>query len=170
MLDIVQAIGMAPGLDQVRVYIGRGLDDANILSTMASENIAKQISCSWSWLPADPQTDDVFFQEFAAQGQSFLTASGDDGAFDSVISPFFYPQEDAYVTSVGGTHLTTGGAGGSWSSEVAWNSSAAGSGGGISPDGISIPSWQSGVANSSNGGSITLRNVPDVAMEGDFDN
>jgi hypothetical protein len=68
VLDIVQAIGMAPGLSQVRVYIGQGVDDANILNTMAAENIAKQISSSWSWNPDDPVTDDVFFQEFAAQG------------------------------------------------------------------------------------------------------
>ena len=173
VLDIVQAIGMAPGLSQVRVYIGSGSDDANILNSMASENIAKQISSSWSWRPADPSTDDPFFKEFAAQGQSFFAASGDDGAYDATIDPFFYPQEDAYVTAVGGTHLTTNGAGGSWSSETAWNSAPytlAGSGGGISPDSIAIPSWQTGIANSSNGGSTTLRNVPDVAMEGDFDN
>jgi uncharacterized membrane protein len=177
VLDIVEAIGMAPELNQVRVYIGAGQDDANILNSMASENIAKQLSCSWGWLPEDPSTDDVFFQEFAAQGQSFFTSSGDDGAFDAAISPYFYPQEDAYVTAVGGTHLTTNGAGGPWASESAWNSAdsttgaqSAGSGGGISPDGISIPSWQAGVASSSNAGSTTLRNVPDVAMEGDFDN
>ena len=172
VLDIVQAIGMAPGLSQVRVYIGNGseLDDANILNTMASENIAKQLSCSWSWKPDDPSVADVFFQEFAAQGQSFFAASGDDGAFDLAISPYFYPQEDPYVTAVGGTHLTTDGVGGQWLSETAWNSRNAGSGGGISPDGISIPSWQTGLASSSNSGSSTLRNVPDVAMEGDFDN
>jgi subtilase family serine protease len=41
VLDIVEAIGMAPGLSQVRVYIGSGQDDANILNSMASENIAK---------------------------------------------------------------------------------------------------------------------------------
>ena len=174
VLDIVQAIGMAPGLSQVRVYIGS--NDADMLSSMASENIAKQLSCSWSWLPDDPATADVFFQEFAAQGQSFFAASGDNGAFDTAISSYFYPQEDAFVTSVGGTHLTTSGAAGAWQAETAWNSiepgssSAFGSTGGISPDGIPIPSWQSGVANSSNGGSATLRNVPDVAMEGDFDN
>ena len=163
VLDIVQAIGMAPGLSQVRVYIGQGLDDANILNSMASENIAKQISCSWTWNPDDPATDDVFFQEFAAQGQSFFTASGDSGAWDVSISPFFYPAEDQYVTAVGGTHLTTNGAGGAWASETAWNSLGDGSGGGISPDNIAIPGWQSGVANSSNGGSATLRNVPDVS-------
>jgi microcompartment protein CcmL/EutN len=170
VLDIVQAIGMAPGLSQVRVYIGLGLDDANILNAMASENIAKQLSCSWGWRPADPATDDVFFQEMAAQGQSFFAASGDDGAFDSAISPFFYPGEDQYVTTVGGTHLTTSGPGGTWVSETVWNSGGGGSGGGISPDGITLPSYQSGLANSTNGGSTTLRNVPDVAMEGDFDN
>ena len=109
VLDIVQAIGMAPGLSQVRVYIGSGLDDAHILNSMASENIAKQLSCSWGWLPADPAADDVFFEEMAAQGQSFFAASGDDGAFDAAISPFFYPAEDQYVTTVGGTHLTTSG-------------------------------------------------------------
>ena len=170
VLDIVQAIGMAPGLSQVRVYIGTGTDDANVLNSIATENIAKQIGCSWSWTPDDPVTDDVFFKEFAAQGQSFFTASGDEGAFDKAISPYVYPQEDDYVTAVGGTHLTTNGAGGSWSSETAWNSEGYGSGGGISPDNLSIPSWQNGVANSSNAGSTVLRNVPDVAMEGDFDN
>ena len=173
VLDIVQAIGMAPGLSQVRVYIGNpvdGLDDANIFNAMATENIAKQIGVSWGWYPDDPTTDDVFFEEFAAQGQSLFVASGDDGAFDASISPYFYPAEDVYVTAVGGTHLTTTGAAGSWVSETAWNSDGRGSGGGISPDGIAIPSWQTGAINSSNGGSSTVRNEPDVAMEGDFDN
>ena len=170
VLDIVQAIGMAPGLSQVRVYIGNGSDDANVLNAMATENIAKVLSCSWSWVPADPATDDVFFKEFAAQGQTFVAASGDEGAYDATISPFFYPQEDQYVTTVGGTHLMTVTAGGPWSAETAWNSYGAGSGGGVSPDGIALPSWQSGVANAANGGSTSLRNVPDVAMEADFDN
>jgi uncharacterized membrane protein len=168
VLDIVQPIGMAPALSQVRVYIG--FVDSDILNSMASENIAKQLSCSWSWQPADPTADDVFFQEMAAQGQSFFVASGDNGAFDVAVSPYFYPQEDQYITAVGGTHLTTAGAGGGWTSETVWNSGGNGSGGGISPDNISIPSWQVGLATTANGGSATLRNVPDVAMEGDFDN
>jgi hypothetical protein len=170
VLDIVQAIGMAPNLSQVRVYVGSGLDDPHILNAMVSENLAAQLSCSWSWVPDDPSVDDPFFQEMAAQGQSFFTASGDDGAFDSAISPYFYPAEDQYVTAVGGTHLTTTGPAGNWVSETVWNSQRSGSGGGISPDGIGLPSWQYGLANSANGGSSTVRNVPDVAMEGDFDN
>jgi len=171
--DIVQAIGMAPGLSQVRVYMGtNGGDDAIILNTMAAENICKQLSVSWAWSPDDPTTDDAFFQEFAAQGQSLFVASGDKGAYATQVAPFFYPAEDAWVTAVGGTSLITNGAGGSWVSEAAWDTPAipAGSGGGISPDAIPIPSWQAGVANASNGGSTTLRNVPDVAMEADVDN
>ncbi len=163
VLDIVQAIGMAPGLSQVRVYIGSS--DIDILNTMASENIAKQLSISWAWHPDDPLTDDVFFLEFAAQGQTVFAASGDSGAYGLAV-PYFYPAEDGWVTAVGGTSLTTNGAGGAWSSETAWGRS----GGGISPDELPIPSWQIGLANSSNGGSATRRNVPDVAAEADFDN
>jgi len=163
VLDIVQAIGMAPGLSQVRVYIGS--NDVDVLNSMASENIAKQLSISWSWSPDDPSTDDFIFQELAAQGQSVFAASGDYGEFDPLID-FFYPAEGAWVTAVGGTDLLTNGAGGVWSSETAWNRS----GGGISPDDIPIPSWQAGVASSANGGSTTLRNVPDVAAEANNDN
>ncbi len=168
VLDIVQAIGMAPGLSQVRVYIGNS--DVDVLNAMAAENIAKQLSISWEWSPDDPSTDDFIFQEMAAQGQSIFAASGDDGAYASrgfeVAEANFYPSEDAWLSSVGGTDLVTNGAGGSWNSETAWDQS----GGGISPDGIPIPSWQAGVANDSNGGSTTVRNVPDVAAEADFDN
>ncbi|MGB7987364.1 MAG: protease pro-enzyme activation domain-containing protein [Terracidiphilus sp.] len=163
VLDIVQAVGMAPGLSQVRVYIGS--NDADILNAIATENVAQQVSISWAWGPDDPTTDDVFFQEMAAQGQSVFVASGDYGAYSPYV-PYYYPAEDAWVTAVGGTSLTTNGAGGAWSSEVVWSQS----GGGVSPDGIAIPGWQAGLANSSNGASTTLRNVPDVAMEADFDN
>ncbi len=163
VLDIVQAIGMAPGLSQVRVYIGSS--DVDILNAIASEDIAQQISIAWTWSPADPATDDEFFEEMAAQGQSVFTASGDWGEFDPYFDDF-YPAEDAYVTAVGGTDLTTGAAEGRWAAETAWGQS----GGGVSPDGIPLPAWQAGVANSSNGGSNSLRNVPDVAAEANTDN
>jgi hypothetical protein len=164
VLDIVQAAEMAPGLSQIRVYIGNL--DADILNAMASENVASQLSVSWTWSPDDPVTDDVFFEEFAAQGQSLFVASGDDGAFSANVCDFFYPAEDPYVIAVGGTSLVTSAPLGPWVSETAWDHS----GGGISPDNLPIPSWQSGVANSANLGSTTLRNIPDVAMEADFDN
>jgi hypothetical protein len=163
VIDIVQAVGMAPGLSQVRVYIGA--NDADILNAIAAEDVARQISISWSWSPDDPATGDVFFEEFAAQGQSVFAASGDWGEYDPYFDNF-YPAEDAYVTAVGGTDLTTAGAGQAWADETAWNRS----GGGISPDGTPLPAWQAGVANSNNGASATLRNVPDVAAEANTDN
>jgi kumamolisin len=69
---------------------------------------------------------------------------------------------------VGGTDLTTNGAGGSWKSETAWSYS----GGGISPNKIAIPSYQktTGVITTANKGSKTYRNSPDVAAEANFDN
>jgi subtilase family serine protease len=163
VLDIVQAIGMAPGLSQIRVYIGSS--DVDILNAIASENLAQEVSISWTWTPDDPQTDDIFFQEMAAQGQSAFAASGDYGAYRPDV-PLFYPAEDAYVTTVGGSSLVTTGEGGQWASETGWSDS----GGGVSPDGVQIPVWQAGVANTSNLASGTLRNVPDVTMEADFDN
>jgi subtilase family serine protease len=73
----------------------------------------------------------------------------------------------AAITQVGGTELTTAGRGGAWSAETAWPQS----GGGYDSS-TPIPSWQQlrGVINSSNLGSTTLRNSPDVAMEANFDN
>jgi len=163
VLDIVQAIGMAPGLSQVRAYIGSS--DSDILNAIASEGVAQQVSISWTWNPEDPEVDDFFFQEMAAQGQSIFAAAGDDGAYNTQL-PNFFPAEDAFVTAVGGTSLTTNGPGGAWSAETAW----IGSGGGPSPDLILLPAWQNGIATSANQASTSYRNVPDVAMEADYDN
>jgi len=169
VLDIVQAISMAPGLNSVMVYIapgGDGSGDTQIFNQMATDNICKQIGVSWVWTPEYPLTDNQIFQEMAAQGQNIFAASGDWKAYPETTPAEYFPAENAFVTAVGGTDLTTSGAGGSWESETAW----AYSGGGPSPDDVAIPSWQVGVANSSNDGSTTLRNVPDVAAESNFDN
>ncbi len=179
VLDIVQAIGMAPGLSQVRVYIAPlstepaygGDGDVLIFNQMALDaSTVKQMSSSWFWEPADPTTDEPFFEEFAAQGQSFFECSGDGGAWPG--GYYIYPEEDGYVTAVGGTDLTTSSAGGSWSSEAIWEDAAnsAGGGGGVSTDGLPIPSYQAGAITSSNQGSLLLRNGPDVSMEANTDN
>ncbi len=178
-LDIEQAVSVAPGLAQLRVYIGptsfgTGVD-GYIFNKMATDNpIAMQLSNSWSWSPDDPATDDPYFEEMATQGQTFFTASGDNGAYTGNDNEDdSYPAEDVNLTAVGGTTLTTSGPGGPWQSEVAWNDDGAASGGGPADDGtryFAIPSWQIPVINSSNGGSTTLRNSPDVALEADFDN
>ena len=163
VLDIVNAIGMAPGIKQILFY--EGSSNTEILNQMATDNVAKVLSSSWGWNPADAASDDPIFQEFAAQGQSFVSASGDDGEFNS--STYSFPGVDPYITQVGGTDLTTTGGGGAWSAETAWPQS-----GGGYVSGTPIPSWQQlpGVINSSNLGSSTLRNAPDVAAEANFDN
>src|SRR5271166_707799 len=172
VLDIVQAIAMAPGMTQVRVYIAPGttsigVGDTDMFNKMATENITKQISCSWGWNPDDTSSDDPIFQEFAAQGQNLFVASGDAGAYTgNNATDSSYPAESVYVVAVGGTDLTTNGAGGSWASETAWSDSS----GGPADNGFAIPSWQVGVANASNDASSTIRDLPDVAAEGNFDN
>jgi subtilase family serine protease len=172
VLDIVQAIAMAPGMSQVRVYIAPGttsigVGDKDMFNKMATDNISKELSCSWGWNPDDTTDDDPIFQEFAAQGQNMFVASGDAGAYTgNNATDESYPAESVYVVAVGGTDLTTNGAGGSWASETAWADSS----GGPADNGFAIPSWQVGVANSSNQASTTIRNLPDVAAEGNFDN
>lgn len=172
VIDIIDAVSVAPGLSKVLVYIAprssfsSGTSDVAIFNRMASDDIAKQISVSWGWKPADPSSDEPIFKALESQGQNIFVASGDAGAW--VSGDFVFPAEDPYVTAVGGTDLTTNGGGGSWNSETAWVYS----GGGISPDHLSIPSYQqqSGVVTACNGGSTTYRNAPDVAAEANQDN
>jgi hypothetical protein len=168
-IDIQQSISMAPGLSAVIVYEGNS--DVDILNRMATDNVAKQLSCSFGWLPADPKSDEPIFMEFAAQGQNLFVASGDGGAYTppgctSNCNIMYYPADDPFITAAGGTDLTTNGPGGTWKSESAW----VGSGGGISAHRFPIPSYQAPVINSSNQGSTRLRNIPDVAAEANTDN
>jgi kumamolisin len=162
-LDMTQALGMAPGLASLVVYIGS--TDTAIISAMTTHSpLPTTIGCSWGWTPADPSTLDPYFEKMASQGQNFFAASGDSSTWST--SNEAWPADDAYVVSVGGTDLVTASAAGPWSSETAWTDS----GGGISPDKIAIPSWQqlSGVITSSNKGSTTYRNGPDVSANANF--
>jgi kumamolisin len=162
-LDMTQALGMAPGLSSLVMYIGSV--DTAIISAMTTHNpLPTTIGCSWGWTPADPSTLNPYFQKMAAQGQNFFAASGDSSTWSA--SNEAWPADNAFIVSVGGTDLVTASAGGAWKSETAWVDS----GGGISPDSIPIPSWQqlSGVINSTNKGSTTLRNGPDVAANANF--
>jgi subtilase family serine protease len=157
-LDIEQAISMAPGLSQLRLYVGK--NDVSIFNQMASDNVASSISCSYGWAK-DQSSLDPIFQEMAAQGQSVFVATGDQGS--STAANVTWPSDDAWVTAVGGTVLTTNGPGGSWKSETGWFNSA----GMPSKNNIPIPSYQqlSGVITSANHASSTLRNIPDISSE-----
>jgi subtilase family serine protease len=165
-LDIEMAISMATNLSKVIVYeAGPYGNWHDILNRMATDNLAKQLSCSWySPGAGSDAVADVIFQQMAAQGQSFFNASGDDDAWTGLI-PF--PGDTPYITQVGGTTLTTSGPGGSWSSETVWNwGGGIGSGGGISTQ-YPIPAWQTNISMTANQGSTTKRNTPDVALTAD---
>ncbi len=171
-LDMTQFMGMAPGANMLYMYVcgdvlanGSGnISDTACISAMVTDTdapLSMQISCSWGWTPADPSTLDPYFEQMASQGQNFFAASGDDSAWSA--SNEAWPADDANIVSVGGTDLTTSSAAGPWKSETAWEDS----GGGVSPDDIAIPSWQTPVDGCS-GCSKTLRNGPDVAGNANF--
>jgi len=173
-LDIEVAVAMAPGLSKIIVY--EGLNNGNgaiitdMLNRIASDNSARQISSSW--LLPDNTTWDQIYLEYAAQGQSFFQASGDNNAFNWSL-PNQQQTDSPYITLVGGTTLTATGPNGIWVAETVWNWGAGGangwaegSGGGISPF-YQIPTWQTNINMTANRGSTTARNAPDVALTAD---
>ena len=163
-LDIEVAIAMAPGLSKVMIY--EGTQPNSVLNKMATDNVAKQLSSSWTY--GVNATSENIYRQFAAQGQTMFQASGDSGAYAGAIAT---PADDPNLTIVGGTTLSTTGPNGGWGSETAWNwanthSGTSATGGGISTS-YSIPSWQSGMSMSASKGSTTMRNTPDVALTAD---
>ena len=90
---------------------------------------------------------------------------------------FGQPAESTNIIIVGGTTLSMNGSGSSYLLETVWNSGNLGrawgpngsgndywgSGGGVCPD-YMIPYWQTNVNMTTNLGSTTQRNIPDVAM------
>jgi uncharacterized repeat protein (TIGR01451 family) len=178
-LDIEMVASMAPGVSLVLLYEGGPFGFPNdILNRMAQDNVAKQLSASWTWGGGPSATTDQIFQQMAFQGQSFFHSSGDSDAFlpGEVDDPSraFTPSSSPYITQVGGTTLSTTGPGGAYASETVWNwdiefgtnADGIGSCGGISTY-YSIPAWQQGIDMTINMGSTANRNIPDVAMVAD---
>ena len=166
-LDIDMVSSIAPGLSNIILYEGPNNNKQSyndILSRIASDDLAAQISSSWSAPTGPNTTTDEIFQELAAQGQSFFQSSGDNGAYTG---PVAEPSDNPYITIVGGTSVAIG-AGQEWEGEDVWNlgSTNGGTGGGISTV-YPIPPWQQGIDMSINQGSTTMRNIPDVAMDAD---
>ncbi len=171
-LDIEMAMAMAPGLAKIVVFEAPNSTAYfnDVLNAMAASNQIKNLSCSWGG-GGPNATSEGIFKTFAAQGQSFFNASGDSDAFTGSV-PF--PSESTNITQVGGTTLTMNGTGASYASETVWNwdveygsaYDGKGTSGGISTT-YSIPSWQQGISMAANGGSATMRNIPDVALTAD---
>jgi subtilase family serine protease len=162
-IDMTQALGVAPGLASLVMYIGAS--DWAIFNAMATaEPLNAQLSCSWYWSAVDSRTLDPILMEFAAQGQNLFDAAGDHASWQ--IGGSVWPADNAYLVSVGGTDLETQSAGGPWASESAWFFG----GGGFSPNNVRIPSWQLVTADQCIDVycSTTLRNGPDVSANADY--
>ncbi|HEY5346033.1 MAG TPA: protease pro-enzyme activation domain-containing protein [Verrucomicrobiae bacterium] len=174
-LDIEMAMAMAPALTKIIVFEGNptSLIPNDVLNAMAASNSVKNLSSSWGWSGGPTTTTDNIFKTMAAQGQSYFNATGDSDAFPSGFvdnsSNTTTPSSSPYITQVGGTTLSTPGGGGAYSSETVWNrNNGIGSSGGISTY-YSIPIWQQGINSFlSNGGSVTARNIPDVALTAEY--
>ena len=173
-LDIEMAIAMAPGLSKIIIFEGNIPN--SVLNAMVARNTVKNLSCSWGWDGGPDTTTENIFLQMAAQGQSFFNASGDSDAFtvgsgstNGVDNPLVTgsPASSPNITQVGGTTLTMNGTGASYASETVWNqNNGSGSSGGVSSF-YSIPTWQQGISMTANHGSLTNRNIPDVALTAD---
>ena len=177
-LDIEMVIAMAPGISKLMVYEGNpnNFIPNDVLSRIASDNLAKQVSSSWSWTGGPSTTTDSYLAKLITQGQSFFQASGDSDAYTGAnptdtTGSFTTPITSSNVTAVGGTTLSTTGPGGAWTGETVWNWNTSGrpnvgSSGGISTY-YNIPYWQTSTTTVGNNRSTTKRNIPDVALTAD---
>ncbi|HEX4268908.1 MAG TPA: S53 family peptidase [Steroidobacteraceae bacterium] len=129
-IDVEQSGGLAPKAD-IRVYIAPNTLNGflDVFYSAASENVADSVSISWGQAEEDyfaatnggvDYTDQLTaihqaLLEGAAQGQSYFTSAGDDGAYDvndanNAPVPLFSkqltvdaPANDPAITAAGGT-------------------------------------------------------------------
>lgn len=123
-LDIETVLGLVPNAN-ILVYQGPDAQNAtktNILDVyraIVNDNRAQVVSTSWGLCEADSDpamtaTENLIFQQAAAQGQTMVAASGDSGStgcyhqngpLDTRLSTDD-PASQPYVTAVGGTSMT----------------------------------------------------------------
>jgi hypothetical protein len=171
-LDIETVIAAAPGLDAVHVYIdkpaGTMAEVVNAIVADAPVTGVRIITDSWGLCepaisPAAAAATNSALQLAAVSGITFVTASGDAGAYDC--GGFRQPAVDdpaaqPFATGVGGTdlRLTVSGR----RHEVVWNDITGSGGGGLSRF-WPRPGWQAG-AGVRNAFSNGHRQVPDVSL------
>jgi kumamolisin len=178
VLDIDMQVAVNPAAKRIVVYED-GSDSFPValldsLSAMATDKAAASISISYGQDEAlqgaaAMTAENTVLTQLAAQGQAVFVSAGDSGAYGdeppglNVADPASQP----LVTAVGGTTLFTG-PGGADIGEETWNDiglGAGATGGGVSSV-WTIPSYQLSFGfpvTTTNGGSGTYRNVPDVA-------
>ena len=182
-LDIDAVVGMNPDVSSILVYIDEnGSFSAQLVAAfnkVASDNKATVFSISYGLDEAQQgksavTAENTALMQLQAQGISTFASSGDQGAGGREGSGLNAPDPGSQplLTSVGGTTLTTNAKTQAWVSEKTWNSADGATGGGISQY-WAIPAYQI-IKNKSvaikNGGSKTMRNVPDIAADADYPN
>ncbi|MFI6937378.1 protease pro-enzyme activation domain-containing protein [Streptomyces sp. NPDC050287] len=172
-LDIEDLIGLVPGASIIDY---QGVDaesatDQNVLDVyqrMVTDDQAQVISSSWGLceaaeISATASAENTIFAEAAAQGQSVVAASGDDGSSDcyratgSTANAVDDPASQPYVTGVGGTTMSGSG---STATQTTWNHDGGSTGGGVSSRWAPVV-YQGGVATTAK------RAVPDVSALAD---
>jgi kumamolisin len=182
-LDLQAAIGVNPNLAQILMYIdGDGSFSSQLVDSfnqIAQDDQATVLSVSYG-LDENQQgqaavtAENKALTQLQAEGITVFISSGDQGAAgregNGLNAPD--PGSQPLVTGVGGTRLNVVAGTEKWSSETVWNDLANGhgaTGGGVSKY-WSIPKYQLLKGKSvalANGGSATMRNVPDVAADAD---
>lgn len=173
-LDVEEAAGLAPGA-AIKIYAGPNSNSGptDVYQKMADDNSATIITTSWGTCESDPSggaagTEQVIFEQMAAQGQTVISAAGDSGSSDcagitnnklAVDDPASQP----FVTGVGGLSVTSV----TPLVQTVWNdgvNSGGGAGGGGQSTLWSRPAWQQapGILSSN-----TMRMVPDLSVMAD---
>ncbi len=184
--DIEQVATQAPGTSIIS-YEGPNTSTGSYDTwhTIVTQDVASVVSTSFGLCEPDSAADDVvssedvLFQQAAAQGQTILAASGDSGSEDCYVPSsntdtslqVDYPASDPYVAAVGGTTLLGDGTQSTWNDcEGLLGPTCANDNGGSGGGGISRiwapPSWQPRESEWSSAGNACgtdCRDVPDVS-------
>jgi subtilase family serine protease len=173
-LDIEEVAATAPGAS-VEIYQGPNNSNGpiDVYQQIADDNTATIVSTSWGTCESDPSGDPAaeqpIFEQMAAQGQTVVSAAGDNGSSDcngitNNAPAVDDPASQPYVTGVGGLSVTDI----SPLNETVWNtpvhSGNPGAGGGGVSTLWSRPSWQNAPGVPA---SATMRLVPDLSSDAD---
>ncbi len=134
-LDMVSAICPNCRIDLVEATANSIADMAAAEDTAVDALHAKFVSNSWG---GSGDTDAGYGSSFNHPGVAITAAAGDYGYSYGVI----YPAASQFVTSVGGTTLTTASNARGWT-ETAWGNASGGEGTGAGCTEDGKPSWQS---------------------------
>lgn len=171
-LDVEEISALAPGA-AIIVYQGpnNGSGPIDLYQQIADDNVATVVSVSWGDCEADPSgsvdVEQPIFEQMAAQNQTVIAASGDNGSSDCTDitnnSPAVDdPASQPLVTGVGGLTVNST----SPLSQTVWNNGSSGGGGGGSSVVWTRPLWQVAPGITS---TETMRMVPDLSTMADPD-